>query len=71
MNIKLEKQKICKAQRILELIEKFEERIDSMQGWIEHGIFPVTNRDLKNLQFAKQSKTRLENYYNKLIFNNI
>ncbi len=40
MNILLEKQKLCKAQIIIELIEKFEERIDNMQGWINGDLFP-------------------------------
>lgn len=67
MNVLREKQRIAKAQKVLELIERFEERINTIQGWIEYGVFPATIRDHKNLDFGRQGKLRLERYYHYLM----
>lgn len=62
-----EKIRICKAQKALELIEKFEERIDTMKKCFSDNQLPTHPRYLKNYEFAKIALIRLENYYKKLI----
>lgn len=69
--IKTEKTRICKAQKVLELIEKFEERIDTMKSSINNNILPVSPRYLKDYEFAKIAYNRLVNYYQKLFSNEI
>ena len=66
--LNIEKIRICKAQKALELIEKFEERIEVMQKNIysENHIFPPSKRYLKDYVFAKISLERLEKYYTNL-----
>lgn len=67
MNVKIEKQRLCKAEELLDGIRKFEERIDTAKGWMEHGIYPVTLRDLKNLEFGIAAKARLEKSYKEIL----
>ena len=69
--IQIEKMRICKAQKALELIEKFEERIDTMKAAIDDNTFPASSRYLKDYQFAKIALNRLINYYQKLFSNEI
>ena len=69
--IKHEKCRVEKAQKVLELIEKFEERIDTMKAAIDDNTFPASSRYLKDFQFAKIALNRLVHYYQKLFSNEI
>ena len=67
MNIKAEIKRICKAQAILELIEKAENKITALQEWRESKIFPFDAKDEKKLFFTTLAKERLEKYYKEII----
>ena len=69
--IKHEKCRLEKAKKALELIEKFEERIDTMKAAIDDNTFPASSRYLKDFQFAKIALNRLVLYYQKLFSNEI
>ena len=69
--IKHEKCRLEKAKKALELIEKFEERIDTMKAAIDDNTFPASSRYLKDFQFAKIALNRLAHYYQKLFSNEI
>lgn len=71
LKIKTEKCRLEKAKKALELIEKFEERIDTMKAAIDDNTFPASYRYLKDYQFARIALNRLINYYQKLFSNEI
>ena len=70
-DINQEKCRLEKAKKALELIEKFEERIDTMKAAIDDNTFPASSRYLKDFQFAKIALNRLVHYYQKLFSNEI
>lgn len=67
LTIKAEKCRIEKAQKVLELIEKFDKRVDTMKAAINDNTFPSSPRYLKDYQFAKISLNRLIEYYQNLL----
>lgn len=71
LTIKAEKCRIEKAKKVLELIEKFDERIDTMKAAINDNTFPASPRYLKDYHFARLALNRLVNYYQKLFSNEI
>lgn len=67
--IKHEKCRVEKAQKVLELIEKFDERIDTMRAAINDNALPVSPRYLKDYKYANIAYNRLINYYQKIFSN--
>lgn len=62
--IELEKERLAKLQRVLELIEYAEIRINNRTNFWQDQIFK-SEKSLRRLEFTKMAKERLENYYKK------
>ena len=64
--IELEKERLAKLQRVLELIEYAEIRINNRTIFWQNQIFK-SEKSLKRIEFTKMAKERLENYYKKIL----
>ena len=61
-----EKERLAKLQRVLELIEYAEIRINNRTIFWQNQIFK-SEKSLKRIEFTKMAKARLENYYKKIL----
>ena len=61
-----EKERLAKLQRVLELIEYAEIRINNRTIFWQNQIFK-SEKSLKRIEFTKMAKERLENYYKKIL----
>lgn len=64
--VELEKERLAKLQRVLELIEYAEIRINNRTTFWQNQIFK-SEKSLKRIEFTKMAKERLENYYQKIL----
>ena len=64
--VELEKERLAKLQRVLELIEYAEIRINNRTTFWQNQIFK-SEKSLKRIEFTKMAKERLENYYKKIL----
>ena len=64
--VELEKERLSKLQRVLELIEYAEIRINNRTTFWQNQIFK-SEKSLKRIEFTKMAKERLENYYQKIL----
>ena len=68
MNLTTEKNRLCKLNAILELIEYAEIRLRNFEEFRERaGMFVVTRKMTRNNEFTRLAKERLENYYTNLL----
>lgn len=61
-----EKERLAKLERVLELIEYAEIRINNRTNFWQNQIFK-SEKSLKRIEFTKMAKERLENYYKKIL----
>lgn len=61
-----EKERLAKLQRVLELIEYAEIRINNRTNFWQNQIYK-SEKSLRRLEFTKMAKERLENYYKKIL----
>ena len=61
-----EKERLAKLQRVLELIEYAEIRINNRTIFWQNQIYK-SEKSLKRIEFTKMAKERLENYYKKIL----
>ena len=61
-----EKERLAKLERVLELIEYAQIRINNRTIFWQNQIFK-SEKSLKRLEFTKMAKERLENYYKKIL----
>lgn len=64
--VETEKERLAKLQRVLELIEYAEIRINNRTTFWQNQIFKG-EKSLRRLEFTKMAKERLENYYKKIL----
>ena len=64
--VESEKERLAKLQRVLELIEYAEIRINNRTTFWQNQIFK-SEKSLKRIEFTKMAKERLENYYKKIL----
>ena len=64
--VETEKERLAKLQRVLELIEYAEIRINNRTTFWQNQIFK-SEKALKRIEFTKMAKERLENYYQKIL----
>ena len=64
--VESEKERLAKLQRVLELIEYAEIRINNRTTFWQNQIFK-SEKSLKRIEFTKMAKERLENYYQKIL----
>ena len=61
-----EKERLAKLEKVLELIEYAEIRINNRTIFWQDQIFK-SEKSLKRIEFTKLAKERLENYYKKIL----
>ena len=61
-----EKERLAKLDKVLELIEYAEIRINNRTIFWQNQIFK-SEKSLKRIEFTKMAKERLENYYKKIL----
>ena len=64
--VESEKERLAKLQRVLELIEYAEIRINNRITFWQNQIFK-SEKSLKRIEYTKMAKERLENYYQKIL----
>ena len=64
--IELEKERLAKLEEVLELIEYAEIRINNRTIFWQNQIFK-SEKSLKRIEYTKMAKSRLENYYKKIL----
>ena len=61
-----EKERLAKLESVLELIEYAEIRINNRTNFWQDQIFK-SEKSLKRIEYTKMAKSRLENYYKKIL----
>ena len=64
--VESEKERLSKLNKVLDLIEYAEIRINNRAIFWQNQIFK-SEKSLKRIEFTKMAKERLENYYKKIL----